>query len=129
MTEEYAKKNSAFVFGVYQQSVVFTGKFEYDKKAVDTGVLNFCTHRENIIECLHEFSVRDTETAKYLIGTFGFTIEVVNPVHYSSGELADRGFRPHFNIKANNKNYHIFTTKNHRRIVGISEVLYMDFPF
>jgi hypothetical protein len=122
------KKTCGYVFGVYQQSVVFTGVYDYDTNAVDTGVLNFYTHRENIIECLHEFSVRDTETAKYLIGTFGFTIEVVNPVHYSLGEATDR-VRPHFNIKANGKNYHIFTTKNNRRIVGISEVLYKDFPF
>jgi len=120
-----------FKFGTCGQIVMFTGTlFSYDVKFEDGGKINWYTHRENIIECLREFSQRNLETLQYLVSTFGLTIEVTHPVHYSLGESeVTHKVRPHFNVKCNDKTYHIFVTKNHRKIVGVSEILYKDFRF
>ena len=89
-------------FATFKQSVSFSGHYDYDTCGVENGIRNFYTHRQNITECLREFSLRNADTAKYLIGTFGFTIEVVNPVHYNHRDTRE-DCRPHFNLKSNGK--------------------------
>lgn len=112
------------VIGRYQQSVVYWSEFDFDVKYY--GMHH--SHRDNINECLMEFADRNETTARYLISTFGFNLEVSHPVHYSVGDNISKA-RPHFNITANGKIYHVFTTKNHRRIIAVSEILNTEFPF
>jgi hypothetical protein len=113
---------------VYHQRITFTGPWNYDECYEG----NWNTHRANITQALQEFSTRNEETAKYLINTFGFEIIITSHVHYSREEIAlniTEKARPHFNVKANGKTYHIYTTKNHARITGITEMLLTNFPF
>lgn len=113
---------------IYRQGITFAGSWNYDECFPG----NWATHRENIINALREFCVRSEDTAKYMINTFGFSIEITAPVHYSNEEIllqiTDKS-RPHFNIKANGKTYHIYTTKNHARIISITEIMITNFPF
>ena len=109
----------------FQAHIVFTGKYSYD--VIELGARN--THRYNITEALAEFSTRNAETFKYFIATFGQIITITNPVHYSYQEINREACRPHFNISANGKTYHIYTTKSHTRIVAITEIVATEFPF
>ena len=113
---------------VYHQTITFAGLWNYDECFEG----NWNTHRENITSALREFCVRSETTAKYLINTFGFHIEITAPVHYTEEEIMKGKVgqcRPHFNIKANGKTYHLYTTKNHARIISISEISITNFPF
>ena len=108
----------------FQAYLVFTGKHSYDVLCEG----NWKSHRQNITEALTEFSTRNADTFKYFVSTFGQVINITTPVHYSYQDTRE-ACRPHFNVLANGKTYHIYTTKSHHRIVAITEINYNEFPF
>ena len=109
-------------------NLVFTGKRAYDDKYADQHFVSHTTHRQNITESLTEFIYRNEKTSAFVFSTFGLNIVITNPVHYSIADT-NNSMRPHFNIMANGDTYHVFTTKSHRRITGITKIEYFDFPF
>lgn len=112
---------------VYHQRIVFAGSYNWDECAPG----NWNTHRENINSALWEFSSRNEETRKITFG-FGNPIIVTGNVHYSRDTVVLGNtdvHSPHFNIEANGKKFHIYVTKNHKRIVGVSELQMTRHPF
>jgi len=111
-------------------NLVFTGKRNYDEKYSDQHYESYTTHRQNITEAIAEFIYRNEKTSAHMFSTFGLNIIITNPIHYSSGDTnQSNNTRPHFNITANGDTYHMFTTKNHKRITGITKIEYVDFAF
>lgn len=109
----------------FQAIMVFGGAtWNYDVNAPD----NYYTHRKNITDAINEFAFRSMETTRYFIATFGLVIEITSNVHYSRGE-DDAVNRPHFNVRANGKTYHLYMTKNHRKIVAITEIILTEWAF
>ena len=117
---------ATFTISSFNQSVVFSPTYSYSFDEIYENNHRSYTHKECIVEALREFATRSEETTKYLISTFGFKIEVTHSIHYSSPNEKER---PHFNIRANGKTYHLYTIKNGCRIVGVTELLYTDFRF
>lgn len=111
----------------YRQKIIFSPKFNWDECAPG----NLYSHRENINSALWEFSSRNEETRKICFG-FGNPIYVTGNVHYSKedillGKLDSH--LPHFNISSDGKTFHVYVTKNHRRIVQLSELTISKHPF
>lgn len=112
---------------VYHQKIVFAGNYKWDECAPG----NWCSHRENINSALWEFSSRNEETRKITFN-FGNPIIVTGNVHYSRDvEVLGNTYKslPHFNIETDGKTFHIYVTKNHRRIVQVSEMTVTKHPF
>ena len=125
--QQYSKMSVAIQLKL-SFNIVFTGKRIYDDKYADQSFVSYTTQRENITESLTEFIYRNEKTSAFAFSTFGLNIVITNPVHYSIAET-NNNMRPHFNITANGDTYHVFTTKSHRRITGITKIEYFDFPF
>jgi hypothetical protein len=111
----------------YTQKIIYSPKYNWDECAIG----NWYSHRENINSALWEFSSRNEETRKICFG-FGNPIIVTGNVHYSKEDILlgkTDAYYPHFNIESGGKTFHIYVTKNHRRIVQISEMTVTKHPF
>jgi len=129
MTTQLASYNQTISFSnSYLVTDGMSGQAGYWDYDMQFGCSRF-THRENIIEALFELATRNEETAAFTFGTFGRHIEVTTPFHYDQGCKNNASSNPHFNIKRGTTTYHIYTTKNMRKIVRVTEILEHHFSF